>query len=165
MAERRSFQCPNCGDAIGVLREHTDIVCTWKLMGWRSAVTGQEQRGKNRRQDIVEHVPATVPGCGFVLYNCQHGLKACVACDVSNHSEAGSPPENWRPLADIMREERIRHADAAGAHYEPRPQSRAVQPTAPVPIPTAKRIQMPFLGEEEPTRYKPPSGRRRTEKT
>lgn len=133
-------------------------------MGWRSAVTGQETRGENRGQDIIGHIPSTVPGCGFVLYNCQHGLKICVSCDVSNHFEAGPPLEDWRPLADIIREERIRHADATGAHYQTRPQSRAAQSAIPVPTTTAKRIQMLFLGEEEPTRYKPPRGRRETGK-
>ena len=167
MSERRAFQCPNCGDACGTLIDATAYRCDWRVTGWRSVEVGKDRK----KQPILEFTPVTQPGCGGILDNCAHGQKVCESCKAQpperpyplNWTPAESPPVEQPPLAVVIQEERARRRERE-AEEKRLQQEHAPMPgprKSPQPIAKAIRVQLPFLGEPEPTHYVPPRQRKK----
>ena len=163
MTQRRAFQCPNhqgspYASAVGELtREHRNpLRCDFVVLGWRSTPVGTNKKGET----IYEHVPDTVPGCGGSLLLCVHGQRVCESCP-PQFVPTDDPVARTESLAQIL------ECEAEGAAQRERmarEAKRKQEPTASASfkIPQGK-VQLPFLGDEEPKRYQPPRGK--TKKT
>lgn len=153
MSARRRFQCPSCGDAIGELLSENGnpLRCDYRLTGWASKFVGKDQKTK---KPVYEHSATTAPGCGGILKICFHGLRICDACP-PQFTPAEEKPIPLPPLADVLKRE--------NTEAEPREQatkrSERSEPDTGFVAPVG-RVQLPYLGESEPTTYKPPNGGR-----
>lgn len=146
MSERRSFVCPNCGDAVGALIERTSIRCDYKVIKWRSVQTGVNRK----KEPTYEHCQVTEPGCGGILHNCFHGNKICPTCPI-RFEPSTEPPIVLATLADVLRDEtEAKHMreqaakDAERSYSPPRQQPTSSAPTGrKAPIKVERQAQKP----------------------
>lgn len=153
---RSVFKCPNCGPAVGTLLdgEGMPIRCDHKVRGWHSVRVGFDEK---RQVGLFEHTPRSEPGCGGTLRLCQHGQRACVACE-PRFEAAKEPASKYVPLATVVEAER---RAAARAKEESARAERETKRSTPSPTftPPSGKVQIPFLGEPEPNTYRPPTNR------
>lgn len=161
MTQRRAFQCPNhtgspFADANGLapavgelLREPGNpIRCDFILLSWRSTLIGKDKKGES----VYEHLPDTVPGCGGFVRICIHGQRVCVSCP-PQFTPTDDPVARTESLAELLARE---SEHAAERKLGRRDVDRQQDTPAAAP---KSRVQLPFLGNAEPTHYKP-SGRK-----
>lgn len=163
MTQRRAFQCPNHAgspraisgfvSAVGELlpEQGNPIRCDFLLLRWRSVVVGKDKKGES----IYEHTPDTEPGCGGLLRICAHGLRVCDVCP-PQFTPTTDPAARAESLAQIIAREA---AEAARRKQATKDSSRR-QESAPAFTPPRGKVQLPFLGDGEPTRHEPPPKRR-----
>lgn len=170
LSERRAFQCPNCSRpdeakeivwSIGALLDDNGmgIRCDHVVIRWTSREVGHDKKSK---KTIVEWEAETRPGCGGVLRICVHGLRVCVSCPPQFTPAEQDRTESYVPLATIAKREAAEAERRRAALKEA--EKQAMAPARPAFAAPAGRVQLPFLGEAEPTKYTPPRSRRR-EKT
>lgn len=153
MSARRFFQCPNCGDAIGELlhEDGNPLRCDYRPTGWSSKATGKDPKTKKQ---LYEYSATTAPGCGGILRICVHGLRICDTCP-PQFTPATEKPIPLPPLADVLKREKAeveQRREATKRSDRSEPDTGFIAPTG--------RVQLPHLGESEPTTYKPPKGGR-----
>lgn len=163
MSQWRAIQCPNCKDAIGVLLPDMSIRCEHKVKEWLAHESGYD---KKAQKPIVEFECVTAPGCGGIIALCrQHGCRSCLTCPSQFAAADIWPLAPYVPYSvqlrrDIEASNHRRETERAAAKAA----ATALEFTSKqAPAPSAGgRVQMPFLGEAEPTQYKP--ARRQREK-
>lgn len=152
VSDRRAFFCPECkSDVIGALVNVTSIRCDYRIDGWKSVEVGRDKK----RQPVFEHTPNSRPGCGGILHNCFHGLKTCGICPPV-FTKATTPIDALPSLGDIFKEEARLRAEREQVAAYARNHS-----DAPAFVTPKGKVQLPHLGDAEPTRYVPPRSRRK----
>ncbi len=161
MSQRRGFMCPECKtDVVGTLLDDGALRCDWRLLGWRSTLVGKDKNGK----DEYDYIPQTETGCGGLLRLCAHGLRVCAGVPpCPNFTKATAPHNVALTLADLMRADAERLVAKRELDHLGR-KARAYTPPKIQEAPTEKaptRVQLPFLGDSEPTRWTPPRSRKK----
>jgi hypothetical protein len=159
MSNWRSIQCPACGDAIGsLLPEHTNmgIQCEHKVINWTSREVGFDKKTQKTKYEFECH---TSPGCGGVLNLCAHGCRVCASCPPQFTPADEWPIAPYVPYSVLLRRDveatnQRKESERMAANYQGAP------PQIDFKAPTG-RVQLPFLGEAEPSRYTPPRSRRK----